>query len=91
MNTQEMYDIIVFLNQMEEEFLLIENVNGPIAEYATYKKYLSSDYIVKHNLQRVYWPQVEGKVGIRVPRSLKELPVLDEDILLFSGLNFHRR
>ena len=88
MRTQELYEMILALNEAEKDFLHVEKPTIPVTHYAVYKKFLSQKWIAQHNLAEIYWPQVEGKVNIKTPNRITEMPLLDEDILLFSGINF---
>ena len=89
MKTEEMYALLKDLNTLEIDFQEKHHLIGrKVLDYATYKQYLSTPFIVQNNLAGIYWPQIEGKVPVKVPSMLSELPLLDEDVLLFSGLNF---
>lgn len=88
MNIQQMYNTLHQLNELEKQYLIDHHIVRPTDDYSFYKVYTELPYIRQHNLAEIYWPQVEGNVSIAIPKYLSELPLLDEDILLFSGKNF---
>lgn len=88
MNIQQMYKTLQHLNWLEKQYLTDHHTLHPTGDYGFYKAYTQLPYIQEHHLAEIYWAQVEGSVSIAIPKHLSELPLLDEDILLFSGKNF---
>jgi len=83
MLTDKIDHILHVLTNLEEFYK--ENANGdlPLQEYSTYTKFLSSNYIKKNNLIRMYWPQYSDET----PKYITGLTELDENMLIFSDLN----
>lgn len=88
MNTQQMYNTLRQLNELEKQYLIDRHSARPTDDYSFYKSYTELPYIAENNLAEIYWAQIEEKAPIAAPKHLSELPLLDEDILLFSGKNF---
>ncbi|MEK3794431.1 AraC family transcriptional regulator [Paenibacillus sp. FSL R7-0204] len=83
MLTEKMDHILQVLTNLEEFYK--ENSDGKLSlqEYSTYTKFLSSNYIKKNKLIRVYWPQYSEPT----PKYITGLTELDENMLILADLN----
>ena len=81
MDVKQMELVLYNLSELEIAFKESSSHNNDYNDMNTYTKFLNQFFIVKHNLQSVYWPQP----GFTKYRSLTSYTELKEDWLFLSG------